>query len=888
MRSDTGQPVYLKDYRAPDYLVDHVEIHIDLDAQKTRVICRLNVRPNPKGVSGAPLRFDGDGLSVVKVLLNDQVLPADAGVVNPDQLILHAPPNDPFTLLTETHVDAAANLAFSGLYLSNGIFCTQCEAEGFRRITFFPDRPDILSTYRTRISARVSEAPLLLGNGNPVESGIDDKGRHYAIWHDPFPKPCYLFAVVGGDLDVLHDRFITKSGHDVALGIFVEKGKAERAAYAMDALKRAMKWDEDVFNCEYDLDVFNIVAVSDFNMGAMENKGLNIFNDKYILATPDTATDADFEHIEAIVAHEYFHNWTGNRITCRDWFQLCLKEGLTVYRDQEFTADQRSRVVKRIMDARDLRAAQFPEDAGPLAHNVRPESYREINNFYTATVYEKGAELIRVLKLVIGETAFKDGMVQYFNAFDGTAATMEDFISCFTQSSGRDLTQFMRWYSQAGTPVVHAETEFDSEAETLTLHLSQTTPATPGQPAKLPFLIPISLGLVASDGTDLPLLVDNAKSALSASARECQTGVFELSNERRTIKFSGLRQMPALSILRDFSAPVILDYHATESDQLTLIANDTNMFNRWQCTQTFAMSLMLKILNQPGRPEVSESMRHFCQALEPLLMCPVNDPALLAQMLTFPGEQDIAREKGRDVNPAEIFRVRDGLLREIGCYHEAALREIYTRLMGDPQTANQERGASARALCNAILTLLTATNKIDAERLALKQYNLASNMTARIGALANLCRSSAEGREYALGDFYQRYSHDALIIDKWFALQATIPGEETLERVLALMQHPAYSATNPNRIRALAGSFCMGNPTGFNAVDGRGYRFLTGLVGDLDSRNPQVAARMLGALGNWRRLEIVRRTQAKAALESLNALAHLSPDVRDIVTRALA
>jgi aminopeptidase N len=587
MRNPPPQAVRLADYRPPDFLVDSVDLDISLHRTQTRVVARLSIRRNPQGQPGASLSLDGDGLVLRRLELNGRAV-ADAEVeISPDRLILRQPPDAPFRLEIETELDPSANTQLTGLYRSGSAYCTQCEAEGFRRITYFLDRPDVLSVYTTRIEAARSEAPVLLGNGNPVAAGDLDGGRHFAVWRDPFPKPSYLFALVGGDLGRISERYTTRSGRTVDLAIYVEHGNEPRAAYAMDSLIRAMRWDEEAFGREYDLDVFNIVAVSDFNMGAMENKGLNIFNDKYVLASPETATDSDYAGIEAVIAHEYFHNWTGNRITCRDWFQLCLKEGLTVFRDQEFSADQRSRAVKRISDVRGLRLQQFPEDAGPLAHPVRPRVYHEINNFYTATVYEKGAEIVRMLKTLIGDDAFRKGMDIYFERFDGTAATVEDFLSCFAESSGRDLSQFALWYEQAGTPLVSVDGVYDRDAETYTLTLEQSTPPTPGQSEKKPVVIPIALGLIGENGDELPLVTDADETG--ASEEERARGLIELSTQKRVIMFRDVPSRPVVSLLRNFSAPVRLAPAPAPEDLQRLLAHDRDPFNRWQAAQSLAL-----------------------------------------------------------------------------------------------------------------------------------------------------------------------------------------------------------------------------------------------------------------------------------------------------------
>ncbi len=884
MRSDTGQPVRLSDYRPTDYLIDTVHLDVRLDRTATRVVARLKMRPNPAGKPGAALALDGDELSLTSLHLDGVKIAAD--VATPDQLILQSPPQKEFELLIETQINPSANTQLMGLYRSGSAYCTQCEAEGFRRITYFLDRPDVLSVYTTRIEAELSDAPILLGNGNLVSTGlIENTNRHVAIWHDPFPKPAYLFALVGGDLDVLKDEFTTMSGRHVDLAIYVEHGKAPRATYAMDSLKRSMEWDEKVFGREYDLDIFNIVAVSDFNMGAMENKGLNVFNDKYVLALPETATDVDFANIEAVIAHEYFHNWTGNRITCRDWFQLCLKEGLTVFRDQEFSSDQRSRAVKRISDVRNLRAAQFSEDAGPLAHNVRPEIYHEINNFYTPTIYEKGAEIIRMLKTLIGAEAFAKGADLYFERFDGTAATVENFISCFAQTSGRDLTQFMRWYQQAGTPKLKVRSTWDQASGTLTVDLEQSTGPTPGQATKLPLVIPVALGLLSKDGTQIPLKPKDVQDAKFVS--ECALGVFELSETNRTLMFSGVSQQPVLSVLRGFSAPVRIDSDATSQDQITLLAYDSDSFNRWQASQSFALDILRRSVDSiraNGGPINDDA---FKAALGEVLKGAHKDRAFTAQVLLLPTESDLAREIGADVDPDAIHTARAALRRFLGAGLYPQLIEIYEALNASNTYTPDATSAGGRSLRNAILDLIAAGNPVEGEKLATQQFASANNMTDRIGALGVLAQIPGQARDNALAQFYASHETDALVLDKWFAIQATIPAYETLGRVRSLMDAHAASMSNPNRLRSLVGAFATANPLAFNAPDGSGYELLANIVIDLDSRNPQVAARLLGAFRSWQTLEPKRRALAQASLMRVAARPTLSADVRDIVTRAL-
>ena len=890
MRTDIAEPVRLKDYRVPDYLIDKVDLDVKLHPSATRVLARLTIRPNPQGRSDAALILDGDGLSLKKIALDGQLLDlqkpeAWKGFVTPDQFTLHAPPRYPFVLEIETEIDATANTRLMGLYRSGSVYCTQCEAEGFRRITYFLDRPDVLSIYTVRLEAELSEAPLLLSNGNRITGGpIEGTPRHFAVWHDPYPKPSYLFALVGGDLGSIFDEFTTRSGRKVALGIHVEHGKETAAAYAMDALKRAMAWDENIYGREYDLDVFNIVAVSDFNMGAMENKGLNIFNDKYVLASPATATDMDYANIEAVIAHEYFHNWTGNRITCRDWFQLCLKEGLTVFRDHAFSADMRSAPVRRIADVRTLRAQQFTEDAGPLAHNVRPDTYYEINNFYTATIYEKGAEIIRMLKVLIGDDAFRKGMDLYFDRCDGTAATIEDFIACFAETSKRDLTEFSRWYHQSGTPLVEAAGRYDEAAKTFTLDFTQSCKPTPGQDQKEPFVIPVALGLVIPGQGDIALRTDGHD---GASAAEIARGVIELSAARRRIAFRDVPSRPVPSLLRGFSAPVRLTYPASETDLITLISHDSDGFNRWQAAQTYATRLLLRSVDRIRAGDPPHADKDFSGALAVVLE-ESTDPAFNAQVMTLPSEADIAREIGEDVDPDAINLARDALREAIGQDLKDLLRAAYDRLADTGPYSPDAAAAGRRALRNAALDLFAAGDRIEGARIAMRQLETAATMTDAIAALAVLAHIPGDARETALDAFYHAHEGEPLVIDKWFALQASIAEAGTLDRVKNLMKHKAFSFSNPNRMRALVGCFATLNQTQFNAGDGSGYDFIANIVLELDAKNPQVAARLLSAFKSWRSLEANRRILAERALRRVAGSASLSPDVKDIAERSLA
>jgi aminopeptidase N len=879
MRTEEPRPIRLKDYRPPDWLIETVELDVSLDPTATTVSAKLKLKPNGARTP-APLVLVGAELKLRSLALDGKPLPNGSFMATPDQLTIAQPPNRPFELKIETVIDPAANTQLMGLYRAGSTYCTQCEAEGFRRITYFLDRPDVMAVYTTRIEADKDEAPVLLSNGNLIAQGdMPGTNRHFAVWHDPFKKPCYLFALVGGKLARVADNFTTMSGRNVALHIYVEPGKEERTLYAMDSLKRAMRWDEVAFGREYDLDIFMIVAVSAFNMGAMENKGLNIFNDKYVLASPVTATDIDYAHIEAVIAHEYFHNWTGDRITCRDWFQLCLKEGLTVFRDEEFSADQRSRAVERISDVRALRSHQFVEDAGPLAHAVRPEVYHEINNFYTTTVYDKGAEVVRMIKVLLGPELFRRGMDLYFSRHDGEAATVEQFVECFADVSGRNFSQFMRWYTQAGTPEVVVAPHYDARAKAYRLDITQKIAPTPGQPDKAPMVIPLAIGLVGNDGNDLPLML---------GGRPLDRGMIELTEASQTFVFTDVTERPIPSLNRGFSAPVKLALPIAPDDLRFLAARDSDAFNRWQAVQTLAMSLLTANVAALRRGAATNVDDGLMAALGAILDDGNLEPAFIALTLTPPSDADIAREIGSDVDPDAIFATRRHLRVEIGERLGAALAHTYRRMLTPGPYRPDAVGAGRRALKNVCLDLLATTQESDAIALALSQYRSADNMTDRMAALETLAMHSQADRAEALDDFYARYADDPLIIDKWLALQAAIPEPATLDRVQALTAHPAFSIANPNRVRALIGSFAQANHTQFNRVDGAGYNFVADTVLALDPRNPQVAARLMGAFRTWRALEAQRRHYAEATLRRVAAATALSRDVHDIVARTLA
>ncbi|MGE0723638.1 MAG: aminopeptidase N [Alphaproteobacteria bacterium] len=870
--SDSATPSHAAirrtDYRPAAHRIDRVELDVDLDPDRTRVAARMTVVRQGAGA----LRLDAEGLALGRVAIDGRVLGSTEHRLDDRHLEIDGTP-DRFALEVECEIAPAANTRLEGLYVSNGVFCTQCEAEGFRRIVPFIDRPDNLAVFRTTIRADRRRCPILLSNGNLASSRDLGDGRREAVWDDPFPKPAYLFALVAGDLAVVEDRFVTRSGRTVALKILVEHGKESRAGYAMDSLKRAMRWDEETYGLEYDLDVFHAVAVSDFNMGAMENKSLNVFNDKYVLADPATATDQDYAAIESIVAHEYFHNWTGNRITCRDWFQLSLKEGLTVYRDQEFTADQRSRAVKRIRDVRALRARQFPEDAGPLAHSVRPDEYLEINNFYTATVYEKGAEVIRMLEVMLGRDGFRKGMDLYVRRHDGEAATCDDFVRAMAEANGRDLDAFMRWYGQAGTPRLAAEGRHDPASQSYALTLRQRTPPTPGQPAKLPMPMPVRLGLLRPDGRpiDLQLAGENAPQG--------DDRVFEMTGDTLTLRFANVDVPPVVSINRGFAAPVIVEADEPDAGLTLRMAADPDPFNRWEAGQRQATRLLLDAV--AGRPRAPDG---FVAALGGALDQVADDPAFAAELLALPGEDWIA-EQVETIDVERIHESREGLRRAIA-------RGLRERLLGFRAIAPgpyrpDAAPAGRRALRNAALAYLALLDEPAMRAAVVEQYRDADNMTDRISALAILADVDGPERAATLADFRARHADDPLVINKWLAIQAGAAHPDTLETVRRLTADPAFSYANPNKVYALIGGFSV-NALRFHRADGAGYAFLAEQVLKIDPRNPQVAARMLKAFGRWRRFDPDRQERMRAALLSVRGAAGLSPDCREIAERSLA
>jgi aminopeptidase N len=882
--------IHLEDYKPTPYAIEHVEMTFLLSANRTQITSSLHITPRKGIAAGTALELDGEDLTLLSAKLNGANLASDSYSVSANKFRLHTPPEGDFVLELETELDPSSNTQLMGLYRSSGTYCTQCEAEGFRRITYFYDRPDVLATYKVRLEADKKECPHILANGNLIESGLlpsdsaeDGSERHYAIWEDPFPKPSYLFACVAGDLARIEDNFVTQSGRNVALHIYVEHGKEDRVAYAMDALKRSMKWDEDVFGREYDLDIFQIVAVSDFNMGAMENKGLNIFNDKYVLAKPDTATDTDYALIEAIIAHEYFHNWTGNRITCRDWFQLCLKEGLTVFRDQEFSSDMRSRPVKRIEDVRQLRARQFPEDGGPLAHPVRPTSYSEINNFYTATVYEKGAELCRMIKAIVGADDFRKGMDLYFERHDGDASTIEDFLAVFEQASGQDLSQFALWYSQAGTPSVVVTSNYHAARKELSLSVEQSCPATPGQPTKKVMHIPVQFGLVGTNGQPVSF---SGTSGGRVDMLETG-GMLHITERKQTFTLKGVRAPAIPSLLRGFSAPIYLRSNLSDKDILQLLRHDEDSFNRWEAAQYLLMRALLSATQAVEAGMSYEPDSELIETLGEIVGDDDLEMAFRAEILNMPSEADIAREIGRNVNPDAIHTALETFRTNVANALSPSLHKLYTNLIDDDAYSPDASSAGKRALRNQILSLLIMCEGEGGEELAVQQYHEASNMTDRFAALASLTHHEKPSADALLSAFHDRYADDALVIDKWLSLQASSPKDGTLERVKSLLEHPSFSLNNPNRARSLIGAFAMNNARQFNRPDGKGYELVTDIILKLDRTNPQTAARLLNNFRSWRVLEPTRQALAKAQLERIAETNPLSKDVADIANRCL-
>ena len=876
------QPVRLADYRPPAFLIDTVDLVFDLNGSNARVKSRLGMRRNPAAFDPtAPLQLDGEALALVSLALDGQPLgdnryqlPAGGGLILTDV-------PDAFTLDVETRIAPEDNTQLSGLYMSGGNFCTQCEPEGFRRITYFIDRPDVMARYTTTIVADKSGFPVLLSNGNPVEHGESGNGRHWEKWVDPHPKPSYLFALVAGDLIPVRDCFTTRSGKAVALAIWVRRGDEDKCAHAMASLKKAMRWEEEVFGLEYDLDVFNIVAVSDFNMGAMENKGLNIFNTRYVLAKPETATDTDYQNIEAVIAHEYFHNWTGNRVTCRDWFQLSLKEGLTVFRDQEFSADQGSRVVRRIAEVRTLRAIQFPEDDGPLAHPVRPDSYLRIDNFYTPTVYNKGAELVRMIHTLIGKGGFRRGMDLYIQRHDNDAVTIEDFVAAMQDASGVDLSQFKRWYEQAGTPEITIGDRWDAATGSYEMTVEQKVPPTPGQAGKLPMLIPLAMGLIGPDGEEWPTRL------ASETRSRVGTRVIALAEPRQRFQFVDVPVQPVPSLLRNFSAPVKLK--GVPLDRLKFLAvHDTEPFARWEAGQQVATTVLLDRIAAYQRGDAPAPLDpDNVAAMRRTLADADRDLAFAAEALNLPSESFLADQLAIvDVDAIHVAReaARAALSEVLGGEFETAYRQY-----ADPGPYRTDATSiGRRALRNACLAYLAAADPGKGAALAAVQFEAGRNMTDVLAALTVLADLDRPEREAALARFYEIWSHDDLVIDKWFALQTRSSLPQTPERVRALTRHPAFDRKNPNRVRALVGTFAQSNQLRFHDAGGAGYALLADEVITVDPLNPTTAARLIQPLGSWRRHDPARQALMRRELERVLAAPGLSKNTYEMVSKSLA
>jgi len=878
--TDGLQTNYLNDYRPPGYLVDSIALHVELAPEKTRVRAKLQVRANPENNEQQDhLYLHGRRLDLLSVMLDGLELASHEFSQDDEGMTIPGVP-EKFTLETLVEINPQANTALEGLYRASDIYCTQCEAQGFRKITFFPDRPDVMARYTTTLVGDINSTPVLLANGNLTDSGVLEDGRHFATFEDPFPKPSYLFALVAGRLTMIEDRFITMSDREVSLQIYVEERNRHKCAHAMLSLKNAMRWDEQTYGLEYDLDEYKIVAVDDFNMGAMENKGLNVFNSKYVLARPETATDADYQGIEGVIAHEYFHNWTGNRVTCRDWFQLSLKEGLTVFRDQEFSADMGSRAVKRIDDVRLLRNIQFPEDAGPMAHPVRPDSYVEINNFYTATVYNKGAEVIRMYQTLLGEEGFKNGLRLYFERHDGQAVTTDDFLAAMADANDFDLDQLRTWYNQSGTPVLEISGDYDEEAQRFRLHVSQSCPATPGQPDKQPFLIPLQVGLVGPDGRNMPLQLagEDRKKGASCTLRGTAT--------EQTFEFVNVPFTPIPSLLRNFSAPVKVNFPYSRDDLAFLFAHDSDAFNRWEAGQRLATDVILEIVAafaedwKPGVPET------FIKAFRAALTDSQADPALLALALTLPAEPELA-EAMVVADPVAIHAARQ-MVRKVLAEELSKDFERVMAAMQDHSLYSPDPDAiGRRSLKNLCLAYLSLIDDAEIHQACFDQYVDSDNMTDRMAALTCLVHNGLSQYQEALAAFYHRFQDDPLVVDKWFSLQATAPRPGTLDQVRELMEHPAFTMRNPNRVRSLVGAFAHGNPACFHNLSGAGYAFVADRVLELDAMNPQVAARMLAPLSRWKRYGQAHQELMREQLERIRRQAQLSNDVGEIVEKSL-
>nr|XP_040245876.1 puromycin-sensitive aminopeptidase isoform X5 [Aegilops tauschii subsp. strangulata]XP_040245877.1 puromycin-sensitive aminopeptidase isoform X5 [Aegilops tauschii subsp. strangulata] len=910
---DLPKEIFLKDYKKPDYLFDTVDLEFQLGDEKTMVTSKIAVSPGNEAGNSSPLTLHGCDLKLLSIKINGTELKSDKYTVDPRHLTILTPPAGVFNMEIVTEIYPQLNTSLEGLYRSTGNFCTQCEAEGFRKITYFQDRPDVMAKYTCRIEGDKTLYPVLLSNGNLIEQGDLEGGKHYALWEDPFKKPCYLFALVAGQLECREDSFVTCSGRKVTLRIWTPAQDLPKTSHAMYSLKEAMKWDEEVFGLEYDLDLFNIVVVPDFNMGAMENKSLNVriclclenicrqkfddvlfineqvFQSRLVLASPEAATDGDYAAILGVIGHEYFHNWTGNRVTCRDWFQLTLKEGLTVFRDQEFSSDLGCRTVKRIADVSKLRSYQFPQDAGPMAHPIRPLSYIKMDNFYTVTVYEKGAEVVRMYKTMFGASGFRKGMDLYFQRHDGQAVTCEDFYAAMCDANNAHLPNFLQWYSQAGTPTVKVTSSYDEGSQAFSLKLSQEVPPTPGQPMKEPMFIPVAVGLVDSTGKDMPLTSiysDGMVQTLSNDGHPIFTTVLQFKKKEEEFIFKNVPERPVPSLLRGYSAPIRLDSDLTESDLYFLLANDSDEFNRWEAGQILARKLMFSLVADFQQQKTLALNTKFVDGLRAILQSTSLDKEFIAKAITLPGQGEIM-DMMSIADPDAVHAVRTFIKKELAFQLKDDLLAAVTSNRSSEAYAFDHDSVARRALKNTCLAYLASLNEPDVTELALNEYKSATNMTEQFAALAALSQNPGQVREDALLDFYNKWQQDYLVVSKWFALQATsdIPGN--VVNVQKLLAHPAFDMRNPNKVYSLIGGFC-GSPVSFHAKDGSGYKFLGEVVLQLDKINPQVASRMVSAFSRWRRYDETRQALAKAQLEMIISANGLSENVYEIALKSLA
>ena len=865
--------IRLQDYQPTNYKIEQIDLHFDLEEEKTQVRSTLTITRRDTVATNAPLVLHGEDLVLKSVAIDGTVLEESGYQLDGETLTLSGLPES-FVLEIENEINPAANTSLNGLYTSGGNFCTQCEAEGFRRITYMYDRPDVMARYSTTIVADKSKYPVLLSNGNMVDSGLVSKSddeqsqRHWARWEDPFPKPTYLFALVAGDLTRVEDSFTTMSGREVALHIFVQHHNADKCSYAMRSLKKSMEWDEKVYGREYDLDVYMIVAVDDFNMGAMENKGLNVFNSKYVLAKPETATDSDYQGIEGVIGHEYFHNWSGNRVTCRDWFQLSLKEGFTVFRDQEFSADMTSRGVKRIQDVNILRAHQFREDSGPMAHPVRPESYVEINNFYTVTIYNKGAEVVRMLHHLLGAESFRKGTDLYFDRHDGQAVTTDDFVRALEDANDVDLKQFRRWYSQAGTPKLTVQRQYDADNNTYTLTIEQSCPATPGQEDKQPFYIPLAYGLLDEAGNDT------------------DAGVLHIKEKKQEFVFNNIEAEPVPSLLRGFSAPVKVDLDLSDSELAFLMAHDSDDFNRWEAGQRFAIGIIKRLVMDYQQDRQLTMNEAYLNAIEKILDNDSLDKSLAAQALSLPSQAYIS-EFIEPIDPLAIHHVCLFLRLEIASALQEKLLLVYNSNLDSGPYRVDQQAMGQRSLKNCCLGYLMELNTPEIRELCLKQFEMGNNMTDVIAALNMFANTDCDERMQALDRFYHQWKDDALVTDKWLSIQASSRLPNTLERVKELTSHEVFNIRNPNKVRSLIGVFAQANAVNFHDASGDGYRFAADHVLTLDELNPQISARLVSVFTMWRKYDEQRQALMKAELERIAAKEGLSKDVYEIVSKSL-